>query len=764
MSTSVVILDQPRELPVESSHLSEQWWSRFFESSDDARIVCNADGVAVKINPRAARLLKLNRAAMEGTFCVWDILQPPADRKLRAAIQHGGILSDAFHSVTLVSGERQYGIVDLELASLDEHHVLVTFKDIARRMRLESHVNRLVTAIDATPDVFFLTDADYRITFVNPAFHTVTGYDIESVLNHTDEFLRAPSDEEKVRIYLDHVRSGREWIGELTNLRNDGTPYQVEATISPISDMMGCFIGYVACERDITARKRLEDDLRLQHDFVRSILHSLDGAIYSLDREFRITHANDGWRRLPAEHAGIGLNGPPEIGRPMLDYITNRARRMEIAAIFESVLSTGKAQENRYQAPDGHHWLVRISPWIHAGRVRGLICNVADQTQYHELQNQLFQSQKMEIIGTLAAGVAHDFNNLLQAIRGNTDLVMMQSPLGSDMHHWGEQINLAATRAAEITQQLLSFSHRTEEKGVVLDLNQIVQEASHLARRTLRANVSLEIVPSPKPVPVKIELSRATQTLLNLCVNAQDAMPDGGTLTITNAIVPMPVDVAARHKAKSGGEFVRCSVADTGCGIPANLLPRIFEAFFSTKEKGRGTGLGLSIVHRIMQEAGGFVDVESVIGRGTTFHLYFPVVRENLTATARPSEIPLPRGKGRVLVVDDLDLLRDFAKTFLETTGLAVLVAASGHEALRVLEKENGAVDILFTDYAMPGMNGAELIEQVAVRWPGIHPVLASGYLDDNVMQHLEKSKVKVLSKPYEMRDAAKAVIDLLPK
>ncbi len=213
MITPAVISDPPREWPVESGpvlrgtteggHLADQWWGRFFDSSDDARIVCSADGAAVKINPQAARLLNLNRAAMEEKFCVFDVLLPPADEKLRAALQHGGILSDVLHSVTLMSGARRYGMVDLELASLDDDHALVTFKDVARRMRLESHVNRLVTAIDATPDVFFLTDAECRITFVNPAFHTATGYGIESVLNRTDDFLRAPSDEEKVRTYLE---------------------------------------------------------------------------------------------------------------------------------------------------------------------------------------------------------------------------------------------------------------------------------------------------------------------------------------------------------------------------------------------------------------------------------------------------------------------------------------------------------------------------------------------------------------------------------
>jgi len=165
-----------------------------------------------------------------------------------------------------------------------------------------------------------------------------------------------------------------------------------------------------------------------------------------------------------------------------------------------------------------------------------------------------------------------------------------------------------------------------------------------------------------------------------------------------------------------------------------------------------------------MQEAGGFVEVDSTPGQGTTFHLYFPVARENLTVKLRPAEHALPCGKGRVLVVDDLDLLRDFAKSFLETTGLTVLVASSGREALQLLEKENGTVDILFTDYSMPGMNGADLIEQVAVRWPDIHPVLASGYLEDPVLKRLEDLKAKVLAKPYEMQEAATMLIGLLPK
>ncbi len=333
MSMPAVILDPPRDHTVASGHLPEKWWRSFFESSEDAQIVCRSDGLAVKINPKAARLLKLDRAGVEGDFCVFEVLVSPAGQKLRESLQRGCIRPDAMHSVTLLTGGRQIGMADLELAPLDEHHTLVTFKDIARRMRLESHVNRLVTAIDATPDVFFLTDADGRITFVNPAFHNVTGYDIEAVLDRTDEFLRAPSEAEKVRAYLEHVSQGREWIGELTNLRRDGTPYQVEATISPISDMTGRFIGYVACERDITARKTWKAT------FGSSTILSAASCICST-APFTASTANSALRTpmtagdicLPTLR--IRLTGPPEIGQPLLDYVADPARRDKIGGDF----------------------------------------------------------------------------------------------------------------------------------------------------------------------------------------------------------------------------------------------------------------------------------------------------------------------------------------------------------------------------------------------------------------------------------------------
>jgi PAS domain S-box-containing protein len=752
-----------KDLPVETMlpkrESTSRWWWALFNASEDAQIVCAADGIAQHINPKAVRLFKLKIDSAESEFSIFKMLPLPANQKLERILKSRAPRVETISSVTIVRDDAPGSLMDLETVPLENGFTLVTFKDTTRRLRLESHVQRLITAIDATPDVFLVTDADLRITYVNPAFQSATGYGIEDVLGRSDEFLRAPSEQQKVRAYLDHVSQGKEWIGEFINVRRSGETYLVESTVSPISDIAGRFMGYVVCERDITMRRQLQDALRVERDFVQSILQSLAGAIYSLDCEFRLTHANDGWRHLPTEHGGIRLNHAPEIGRVLLDYVPDAARRAELHSVFQEVIKSGKAQSNFFQATDGHYWVTKISPWMAGAQVRGLICSVEDQTHNHELQNQLFQSQKMEIIGTLAAGVAHDFNNLLQVIIGHTALIMTQTETGSSPLRLGlEKINMAAVRATEITQQLLSFSRATDEKCVVLDLNKIIKEAGQLARCTLRRNVTIKIQPTAEPVPVKMDSTRASQALLNLCVNSQDAMPDGGRLSLTNTIVKLPADLASQYHLQPGELYARCSVADTGCGISSHILPRIFQPFFTTKEAGKGTGLGLPIVQRVAQEAGGFIEVESVLGQGATFHLYLPLAHEAITPITAPRRTSLAQTKGRILVVDDVDLVRDFTRKFLEMSGLTVLIAGSGPEALQILENAAEPVDILFTDYNMPGMNGVELMEQVVVRWPKIKLILASGYLDETTHACVERCHASLISKPYAINDAMKII------
>jgi two-component system cell cycle sensor histidine kinase/response regulator CckA len=262
---------------------------------------------------------------------------------------------------------------------------------------------------------------------------------------------------------------------------------------------------------------------------------------------------------------------------------------------------------------------------------------------------------------------------------------------------------------------------------------------------------------------VKMDATRAHQLLLNLCVNAQDAMPEGGSLVVSNEEIELEPFKAPGGNQVPGGRFVRCTVADSGMGIPPEVLPRIFDPFFTTKEVGKGTGLGLSIAQSAVLSAGGKIEVETEAGKGTAFHIYLPLVEEEITLEVRPATKVRLHGTGRVLVVEDLDLVRDFTETFLKNAGLEVLVARDASDALEVLEAEDGRVDLLLTDFNMPGRNGVDLMEEVHPRWPGIKLVLASGYLQDAQRDRITKEfNARILKKPYNPRDATSMILDLL--
>ena len=742
---------------------ADNWWASIFNASLDAQVICRADGSVHYANPKAQRLFLFLPAAPDATVFLHPVLPPAANQMLDSVLQNPAAGPRQCKGVKLVPGGGADLMVDLDCIPLDGGAVLVSFRDTTVSHRLESHVQRLITAIDATPDVFLVTDKNFQITYVNPAFQTATGYGIEEVMGRADDFLRAPAEQDRVRDYLQQVGQGHEWVGELTNVRANGEAYLVESTISPIFDLAGGFMGYVTSERDVSLRKQLQEELRSERDFAESIIKSLESAIYSLDREFRLTHANDGWRQMPAEHAGIRLSGPPEIGRALIDYVPDAARRAELLAAFQLVMDSGKAQSNFFQAADGRYWAIQISPWVAGAQKRGLILSVEDHTIYHEVQNQLFQSQKKEIIGTLAAGVAHDFNNLLQIIMGYVQLLQMQArkpPLvAASLMQGLEKISLASLRARDITRQLLSFSRAQDENNVVVDLNQVIRDAGKLTRGTLRENILLDVHPAAAVIEVRIDFARASQALLNLFTNAQEAMPKGGTITLTNAVVTPAAEIIERHELRAGQEYACCSVSDTGGGIPPEVLPKIFQSYFSTKATGRGTGLGLAIVQRIVREAGGFIDVESVVGRGTTFHLYLPLARETATPAAEPPRLPSLRGKGRILVVDDVELLRDFARNFLQMAGFTVLTAKNGEEAIRILQESATPVDIILTDYNKPSMNGMELVKRVSANWPKTRFILASGYLDEKTQADVRGRNATLILKPYTVDDLIKVIL-----
>ena len=384
--------------------------------------------------------------------------------------------------------------------------------------------------------------------------------------------------------------------------------------------------------------------------------------------------------------------------------------------------------------------------------VRRAMQEVEEQAERRRLQVELIEAQKMEVIGQLASGVAHDFNNVLAVIMGFSDLTMQK--LGPDHAVKGhlETIRMAAGRAAGLTRQLLIFSRKQTVQPVVLDLNDVVRDLDKMLRRLIDENVEMTIAPGKLIGRIKADAGYVGQVLMNLVVNARDAMPNGGKLSIATTNATLDESYARAHTGVIPGEYVMLSVSDTGTGMTEEVKAHLFEAFFTTKPKGKGTGLGLATCQTIMQQSGGHIGVYSEVGRGTTFKVYFPQVQQPLDAAARPDQAePLPRGTETLLVVEDEPSVRNLACAMLEAQGYQVLSAANGQEALLTAREHNGSpIRLAVTDVIMPLMGGKEMAEWLKATYPGLKILFTSGYTDD-ALEHpggLDRS-VEFLPKPY---------------
>src|SRR3989454_121056 len=361
------------------------------------------------------------------------------------------------------------------------------------------------------------------------------------------------------------------------------------------------------------------------------------------------------------------------------------------------------------------------------------------------LEQQLLASQRLEAVGRLAGGVAHDFNNVLTAVLGSTELMILDTPPGAANREELEIIREAATHAQDLIRQLLAFSSRQALKPVVLDVNHLVKNVGKMLRRLIGENIELTTEPAPDVDSVCADPGQLEQVLVNLVVNARDAMPQGGRLTIatanlavTEGAVPVPP-----------GRYVVLRVTDTGTGMDAATVERAFEPFFTTKPRGKGSGLGLATVYGIVRQSGGHVEVESVPGAGTTFRIYLPrvedVAEQGAASTATPA-----RGVETVLVVEDDERVRTLARKALEQAGYRVLVAAGGKEALAAAEGHDGPIDLLMTDVVMPAMSGRTLTRRLTQRHPDLKVLYMSGYSDEDIAQHgVFEAGIAFIKKPF---------------
>jgi PAS domain S-box-containing protein len=389
---------------------------------------------------------------------------------------------------------------------------------------------------------------------------------------------------------------------------------------------------------------------------------------------------------------------------------------------------------------------------------------VRDVTEPRRLQQQLVQAQKMEAVGRLAGGIAHDFNNLLTAILGSADLALDSLPAGVPEREEIEEVRKAALRAADLTRQLLAFSRQQVIAPTVLNPNDAVAAADKLLRRLLGEDVELRVVLASDLAAVRVDPSQLEQVVLNLAVNARDAMPNGGKLTIETQNVELDQAYVRGHLSAQPGSYVMLAVSDTGVGMDAATQARIFEPFFTTKEKGRGTGLGLATVYGIVKQSGGWIWVYSEPGHGTTFKVYFPRVAE---VAPPPAATPAPpasvRGTETVLVVEDDEMLLTLVEKVLKANGYTVLVAAHGGDAERVAAQHDGPIHLLMTDVVLPGLNGREVARRLEAVRRGIRVLYLSGYTDDAIVHHgvLEQG-VAFLQKPFSPAVLGRKVREVL--
>ncbi len=470
-----------------------------------------------------------------------------------------------------------------------------------------------------------------------------------------------------------------------------------------------------------------------------------------------IVHANDALARM------FGYTSPAamlrQVAAPGVEASAHRDSLLALAAEF-----TSSQRELELYRRDGTSFHGLVSTAVVQGADGVIACDgtVADVTARKELENRLRHAQKLEAVGQLAGGVAHDFNNLLTAISGYAEAVRDELPEGTTTRRDVGEILAAADRAAALTRQLLAFGRRQVLATRVVDLVAVVEQIGDMLRRVIGERIRLVTRHAVPSATIHVDQGQLEQVLLNLVLNARDAMPDGGTVTIASCITDVDVAAAAAHVDLDEGRHVLLSVADDGAGMTEQVRARAFDPFFTTKEPGKGTGLGLSTVYGIVRQSGGAISIDSAVGRGTTVSIHLPHVA---AAPDREREVVVPRPTraGTVLVVEDEDLVRDLAARSLARAGQDVLSAADGVRALAIVAERGGDVDVVVSDVVMPRLGGPELAEHLRRRWPGIAVLLVSGYTHEFDGAYSNGAPIAFLHKPFTASQLLAAVDRVLP-
>ncbi len=647
------------------------------------------------------------------------------------------------------------------------------FAGLRAHTALAVRLDILAGALDSVPEAQVVVAADGRAIFANVAFQRLFSDRGDATLEHLERILAT----DPQALACDGVAGGFRWSAAQLAGRPGYRLWSLRLRAVSDSDQIKASLG----------DERLEAAAPMSRELFQRLFANAPVGIAVVDRFGRFIEANRAAGELfcasPQELVGgelisllnegeratitarLAAAADGEVDREPIEIRLERPRERTIVLLLSRLVAQGgESSPLPTASADSPATDVRGS-----ADPAGLMLFLIDVTERKNLEAQFSQSQKMQAVGQLAGGVAHDFNNLLTAIIGFCDLLLLRSRPGDPAFGDIMQIKQNANRAANLVRQLLAFSRQQTLQPRVIDITDVLVELSHLLRRLIGENIELEFGHGRDLGLVKVDQGQLEQVVINLAVNARDAMPNGGRLTIRTANVRPAQALRRGHEVMPAGDYVLIEVRDTGIGIAPDNLARIFEPFFSTKEVGSGTGLGLSTVYGIVKQTGGFVFVDSNPGAGTAFEIYLPrhqaseVVAADRTDAAEP---PVPKdltGTGTVILVEDDDAVRTFGGRALRNKGYRVVEAKSGETALDLVRGASGRINLLITDVVMPQMDGPELIREVRRIDPDIKVIFISGYTEDAFRQRLgSDSDIHFLAKPFSLKQLAIKVKEVI--
>ncbi len=681
-------------------------------------------------------------------------------------IREGGVICGA---LTVYSDEIGF-FQDKEVALLEEAASDLSFaldnlaKDDARR-RAEETVRYERDFSDAVlkglPGIFYLYDENFKFLRWNKNFERVSGYSAAEMASMRPLDFFAGADKELIEVRIKEVFKKGASDAEAGFLSKDGrsTPYYFTG-IKIQFDGQNCLLGVGI---NITELKQAEAQLAESERKYRELVELANSIILRWDSEGKITFLNEFGQRF------FGYTSEEIVGRHVIGTIVppTESSGRDLQLLMEQICADPAAFEyniNENICRDGKRvsiaWTNRIVSDAQ-GKVVEILSVGTDITERRKLEAQFRQAQKMEAIGQLASGVAHDFNNILAVIMMQAGLMTVEKGISDHTRNFAGEIEKAAQRASNLTRQLLLFSRQQTMQPNDFDLNEIVTNMAKMLQRVLGEDVQMQFKLSSVPLVVHADAGMIDQILLNLTVNARDAMPTGGKLLVETSTVEFDEVTAAQAAQARPGSFACLSVTDTGCGIPAEIFPRIFEPFFTTKDVGKGTGLGLATVFGIVQQHQGWINVYSEVDQGTTFRVYLPrLVSPSAGKALQPSSALVRGGNETILLVEDDLFVRSSVQNALSSVGYRVLEAATGAEALGMWKQYGNEIHLLLTDLVLPGgITGKEIAERLLQQNPNLKVIYSSGYSAEIAGKHIPLEEgINFLAKPFEARKLAQTV------